>query len=67
MNNLNLDEYVTTNQFNNMCLKERVDIVNEMLEYYDVKTISNCLGIDVGFLFWLFNYKLEGNKFVEKR
>ena len=67
MNNLNLDEYVTANQFNNMFLKERVDVVNEMLEYYDVKTISNCLGIDVGFLFWLFNYRLECNKFVEKK
>lgn len=66
MKNLSLNDYVTTKQFNKMCLNERVNIVNSMLREYDLKVISKHLGIDVDYLFWLFRYTLEGNKFVEK-
>ena len=66
MNNLSLNDFATTKQFNKMCLNERVNIVNSMLQEYDLKVINKHLGIDVDYLFWLFRYTLEGNKFVEK-
>lgn len=65
MKNLSLNDYVTIKQFNKMCLKERVNVVNTMLKEYDLKVINKHLEIDVDYLFWLFKYRLEGNKFVE--
>lgn len=58
MKNLHLNEYVTKKQFNKMGLKERINIVNSMLQEYDLKVINNHLGIDVDYLFWLFRYAL---------
>lgn len=65
MKNLSLNDYVTIKQFNKMCLKERVNVVNTMLKEYDLKVINKHLEIDVDYLFWLFKYRLKGNKFVE--
>ena len=66
MKKSNLDNYVSIEQFNKMCLEERINIVNKMLKEYDIKFISKHLGIDIDYLFWLFKYKLENNQYVER-
>lgn len=64
MKKLNLDDYITIKKFNEISLKEKITIVNEMLTVYDIKIINQHLGLDLTYLFWAFNYKLENNKFV---